>query len=276
MLILFSDIDGTITNRSTHSFEGSDKWIKLIIENKIPVIFVSSKTFLEIRHIQHELRISQPFIFENGSAIAFPNWYNLEKNTDFSYETSEDFNIIPLIPGEFNIKICTEIISELYKNKFITISEGDFNQLMVITGLSEAELDYARHRKFSETYIFDPAATIFIDQINRALTSVNAFAVKGSRFITVTHKYASKGFAISRFLQILKSLNPTEQQQTINTISIGDAPNDFSMLKETDISFYLSDNKALQEQVKDFIIVYPAGPQGFIKICQKILEEIAV
>src|SRR5689334_22156800 len=125
MFVLFCDIDGTITNKYTHSFEGSDEYIRKLISNGVTFILNSSKTFSEILQIQRELKILQPFIFENGSAIAIPEKSVLKFATEENHYKERNFLIFPLVPDRVNVSDWTELITDSYKNMFTTITSTD-------------------------------------------------------------------------------------------------------------------------------------------------------
>ncbi len=267
MVILFSDIDGTVTNKYSHALEGTDIWINNLIYANIPVIFTSSKTFLEICELQNALKINQPFIFENGSAIAIPYDQIQYYNKTSGEKLQNNFLVKPLAPKDFKFQICTDYIKELYPAEFFTLTTGDPKLLLKTTGLSEIALRAAQARHFTETYFFtipDPS----LDLINNKLNSLNAIAVKGSRFITVSHQATSKGKAIHTFLSMLR-----QTENKITTISVGDGENDFSMFKETDRSYFLTNKADSVVEISNCILINPEGPKGFIKVCKEILEK---
>lgn len=71
--IMFSDIDGTLLNKDR---ELSPLTIKVIkeLQQKIPVILISSRMPEAMRHLQHQLEIShQPLICYNGGLIIKDN-----------------------------------------------------------------------------------------------------------------------------------------------------------------------------------------------------------
>ena len=72
LIIIFSDLDGTILHRNNFKFDKIKKYIKKLISRKIILVPNTSKTELEIKDFMKELGIKLPFICENGSAI-----YNL-------------------------------------------------------------------------------------------------------------------------------------------------------------------------------------------------------
>ena len=73
--VIFTDLDGTLLDRQTYSWEQAASAINWVKERRIPLVFCSSKTRVEQEVIQAELNIAEPFIVENGSAIFFPEGY---------------------------------------------------------------------------------------------------------------------------------------------------------------------------------------------------------
>ena len=267
MFVLFTDIDGTITNKYTHAFEGSDVWLKKLNKLGIAVIFASSKTFLEICNIQEQLNINQPFIFENGSAIALPKNQLNYTDTGSEGEIYHDFVIHSLVPKNLDIQLWNDEINKLYPGNFFSLQSGSRVQLMQITGLTEELLKLAQQRMFTQTYFFSDQK-ISLKSINDKLTRLNAVAVQGSRFITVSHKLASKGNAIRYYLNSLQ-----DDKLDIRSYSVGDGKNDYSMFGETNFSYFLTDNISVTLKTPNTYIINPEGPLGFIKVCKKIIEE---
>lgn len=272
MFILFTDIDGTLTNKYTHSFGHSEIWIKEITNLNIPVVLNSSKTFAEIRMIQNKLEITEPFIFENGSAIAFPITGNKSNRYIPTFIKESKYEIFQLTPAGFDPRSCTQILKQNLKVPFETISTSDPKILKPIIGLSDLELALAAERNYSETYIFSQEVDISIEKINEALMPIEAIAIKGSRFITVTHRSVSKGNAITTFLKLYRNIYTHAESSSIKTIGIGDAANDLPMLRQTDLSFYLTDDLTLAPEMNTLHIIQPSGPEGFIKVCKKIIK----
>ena len=74
-LLIFTDLDGTLLEHKTYSFKSAEPALKKIQEKKIPLIFTTSKTRLEIEYWQKKLDIYQPFISENGGGLFIPKNY---------------------------------------------------------------------------------------------------------------------------------------------------------------------------------------------------------
>ena len=71
MLLIFSDLDATLLDHNTYSFQEALPALQLIRKRKIPLILSSSKTYDEMIVIRKELNNHDPFIYENGSGIYF-------------------------------------------------------------------------------------------------------------------------------------------------------------------------------------------------------------
>ena len=69
--LIFSDLDGTLLDHNNYTFDQALPALNWIKKKNIPLILASSKTYEEMLHLQSELMIDHPFIFENGSGIHF-------------------------------------------------------------------------------------------------------------------------------------------------------------------------------------------------------------
>ena len=73
--IVFTDLDGTLLDSVTYSYEKSLDGMNRLKENGIPLIFCSAKTRTEQEVYRHKLGFFHPFIVENGGAIFIPQDY---------------------------------------------------------------------------------------------------------------------------------------------------------------------------------------------------------
>jgi mannosyl-3-phosphoglycerate phosphatase len=67
--------DGTLLNHDGHSHEAAGTALERLRRRRIPMIFTTSQTRAEIERLQAEMRIREPFIPENGTAVIFPEGY---------------------------------------------------------------------------------------------------------------------------------------------------------------------------------------------------------
>jgi mannosyl-3-phosphoglycerate phosphatase len=73
--LVFSDLDGTLLDHDTYSFEAALPAIRLLKEKKIPLIICTSKSSGEINRLRPLIGNIDPFISENGGGIFIPEGY---------------------------------------------------------------------------------------------------------------------------------------------------------------------------------------------------------
>ena len=105
--IIFSDLDGTLLDHKTYTFEPASEALSVLKSRKIPLILSSSKTKAEIERIQSKLALKDPFIFENGSGVFYNNQVvsfgvNLNEIHDkiIPLQKNFNFNCYSLLPIE--------------------------------------------------------------------------------------------------------------------------------------------------------------------------------
>ena len=70
-IMVFTDLDGSMLDHETYSFDQALPALKALAKNEIPVSVVSSKTLAEIIPLVSQLKLTGPIIAENGAVIAF-------------------------------------------------------------------------------------------------------------------------------------------------------------------------------------------------------------
>ena len=73
--LIFTDLDGSLLDHDSYSFEPAKRLLKNLESANIPVIPITSKTFAEVAVLRTILNNRHPFVVENGAAIAIPNKY---------------------------------------------------------------------------------------------------------------------------------------------------------------------------------------------------------
>ena len=76
--VVFTDLDGSLLDGETYSFESATQALKALRMRNIPLILVSSKTRAEMEPLRRRLNHRDPFIVENGAAVFVPAIWRLE------------------------------------------------------------------------------------------------------------------------------------------------------------------------------------------------------
>jgi len=225
--ILFTDLDGTLLDYSTYSFEKALPALQLLKENDIPLIICSSKTRKEIEYFRKKLNNNHPFISENGGGIFVPKSYFgfgvLSSESNVIEEN--DYDVIRLGAEYSKLR---KAIEALKKEGFKIKGFGDMTieEVAEITSMSIDEAEMAKKRDFDEPFIFKG---------NGAETKKLFEAIKAKEFNFTQGRFfhilgdSDKGKAVSILISLYK-----KKFGEIVTFAIGDSPNDIPMLGKVD------------------------------------------
>ena len=75
--LIYTDLDGTLLDHHTYSFEAASPTLAMLRKNGTPVIPCTSKTRSETTHLMRALELDGPMIIENGAAIWVPQDWGL-------------------------------------------------------------------------------------------------------------------------------------------------------------------------------------------------------
>ncbi len=262
-LIVFTDLDGTLIDHHNYGIEGSREAIKQLAERKAPIVFCSSKTFAEQVYLQRQIGINQPFIFENGSAVAIPVGFFQGKKYP-AVRTEQGYDLVVFAHADAGA------LRSILRS-FETI-KGYANatdvELSAATGLSGASIQRARERGFTET-LLTPLTEIQAAQIGGHLKPLGFTLSRGGRFYTVQSDSVSKGKAVQWMMDIFCE----EAAQSPCFAAMGDSPNDVSMLEVVDRPFLVQkpDHTWADLEIPQLIKIEGVGPAGFSAAVQMLL-----
>lgn len=255
--IIFTDLDGTLLDYHTYSYQAALPVLNFIKQREIPLILVSSKTRRELIHYQNELELTGlPFVVENGSAIyTLADYFISLGGSDVSgdynrYKLGKTYNeieqILIKISGEYNYTI----------RGFHNSTKEEIGK---ITSLSDNELQMAMNREFSIPLFYDPAAeNILKEEINK----YNLHILYGGRFMHLLGK-VDKGKAVE---MIMQGYRKRLDQNELYSIALGDSLNDFAMLKAVNYPILVKkhDGSYERRQTIENIAYSPGiGPTGW-------------
>ncbi|MEW6417673.1 MAG: HAD-IIB family hydrolase [Nitrospirota bacterium] len=280
-LIIFTDLDGTLLDYSTYSFEAALPTLQLLKEKNIPLIICSSKTRKEIEHYRKRLDNHHPFISENGGGIFVPkshfkfkvqDSYNpptppLAKGGVGGFSEENNYHVIKLGAKYSDLrKALTQLHSEGFKVKGF----GDMSakEIAEIANMSIGEAEMAKERDFDEPFIFAGA----IHELPLLFDAIKAkgFNCTQGRFFHILGN-SDKGKAVSILIKLYK-----KKFGEVVTIAIGDSPNDIEMLKEVDYPIIVKRHDGGYDSkinVLNLIKAEGIGPEGWNKAVMKLFES---
>lgn len=255
MIVVFTDLDGTLLDHDSYSFEPAKPALRLLSERKIPLILASSKTEAEMRPIADAIGIAYPMIVENGAGIV--GLPGRETEVANQYESLRAF--LQSLPEE---------LSGLFQGF------GDWSEEEVAsrTGLPLAAARLARQRRFSEPGLFsgtDRQKAEFIRHVGAA----GYHAAQGGRFLTLMPR-TSKAERMAEIAAYYRQ----SSGEDVRTIALGDAPNDLAMLQAADTGVIIANPShaplpVTERETHGFILRSPiAGPAGWSHMIHKLVE----
>src|SRR5512135_1967349 len=148
-IIIFTDLDGTLLDPSTYSFDKAQPALDLIRQRNIPLVLCSSKTKKEIEYYRKKLDNNGPFITENGGGVFIPRGYFpdevIEESGIASYE--DPYVVIRLGARYTELR---RALSELRAEGFKVTGFGDLSsdEVAALAGMDMAEAAMAKDRDF--------------------------------------------------------------------------------------------------------------------------------
>ena len=266
-LLVFTDLDGTLLDHETYSFESALPAINALKEKNIPLIFCTSKTRAEIEMIKSQVHSIHPFISENGGAIFIPKNYFSHK-FPFTREVSYYLKI-ELGTSYTEIRVAFNQMRAFLPREIKGFGDLSSQEVAHLCGFSLDLAELAKKREYDEPFILkDEASKEVIQEIASRL---NLKITRGGRFYHLTGQN-DKGKAASVLRDIYR-----EQFESLKTIALGDSLNDLPMLKVVDYPILVQKpDRSYDPSVKvdNLILSSSNGPSGWRDALLKLLNKI--
>ena len=253
--VIFSDLDGTLLDHNTYSFDAAKQALELIEHREIPLILCTSKTRGEIEYYRGLLNNKHPFISENGGGIFIPEGYF---PSDIHYDNQVDgYKVIEIGTPREELVACLKAVANETGIEIKGFSQMTSMDIAKLTNLEEDMAKLAKKRDYSEPFLInnENTATI-VNEIN-----LKGYKhTKGGRFHHILGGN-NKGKAVEFLSGIYRS-----QMSDIKTVGIGDSLNDLAMLEVVDIPILVQKpNGSYDKEIKLPTLTYAdgIGPAGW-------------
>jgi mannosyl-3-phosphoglycerate phosphatase len=270
-LVIFTDLDGTLLDRNTYSFEPAQSALHLIRQKDIPLVLSSSKTRAEMEFYRRKLENGHPFISENGGAVFIPKDYFSFR---FPYDRETDWFFV-LELGIFYPQII-EVLELIKKETGILIkgfSDLTEKEISSLCGLDIKEAVLAKKREYDEPFIIEGGEKE-VELAKEKIEEKGMNYAWGGRFHHILGNN-DKGKAVG----ILKEFYE-DQFFSILTIGIGDSLNDLPMLSVVDRPVFLKGEDSVSPEVllpiQNFTIINGTGPQAWNEVILNIVNELEI
>ena len=252
--IIFTDLDGTLLDHQTYSYEAANPALDLVRAANIPLVLTSSKTAAELAPLRAELGFANyPAIVENGAGILLSGANAIHSDDEYQ-------NILAVLNGA----------PAHLQSYFKGFSHYSAHKLSETTSLDIKSAKLAMRRQYSEPGTWsgnDDQLAEFIIYLAEHRLSVQ----QGGRFLSV-----STGMnKADRMTEILATYRATHPD--IISIALGDAPNDIMMLEMADIGFVIENTDGhdiFKGNMPNHITrSHKHGPQGWNECIKSLLTQ---
>lgn len=261
--IIFTDLDGTLLDAKTYSFEQALPALRLARQKDIPVVFVSSKTRAELEKLRDRLENHHPFITENGGGIFIPDGY-------FPFpvegEPREGIQVISL--GMPYAEIRRRFMELRARLRIAVRGFGDMTaeEIAALTGLRIDDAVLAGQRDFGEPFLFPGAPD------ERFLLAIEAEGLRWTqgRFFHLMGDH-HKGRAVNILRQLYERM-----AGPVMSIGIGDSLNDLPFLLAVDRPVLVRKENGTYDariEIPGLIRTKGIGPAGWNEAVMRLLAE---
>lgn len=230
-MIVFTDLDGSLLDGTTYSYEAATPALAALREQGIPVILVSSKTRAEMEPLRERLDHRDPFIVENGGAVYIPHGL-----FEFPFErmrTRSPYQVIELGLPYHMLRDVLKQIEDAVETPLKGFGDLSVEAIMQVTGLPYADAMLAKQREYDEPFLLEGSQAL-VEEVCRQIVTRGLRWTKGGRLFHLMGDN-DKGEAASVLQRCYhRQQRMRGQVEGIETIGIGDSINDAPLLAMVD------------------------------------------
>ena len=255
-MIVFTDLDGTLLDRATYSFEPARPALDALAEAKVPVVLCTSKTRAETERWRLALGNEHPFIIENGGAAFVPEGY-FGPGADFD-RTEDGYGILEFGTAYPVLRRALAVIRAATGLPLRGFGDMSLDEIAERCGFSREDASLAALRQYDEPFV--GADSVDLAAVVREAAAAGLKVVSGGRFHHLVGG-SDKGRAV-RALRKLFDMGG----DPVRTIGVGDSPNDEPMLRAVDVPVLVrrpDGGHADIAHLPGLIIAPYSGPEGW-------------
>lgn len=268
-ILVFTDLDGTLLDHQTYSFDPARPALRLLRQKGIPLIICTSKTRAEIEAVRSVLNNIDPFISENGGAIFIPGGYFPQELAP-SKEDSP-YQIIELGTPYPRLREVLSRIKDRLPGRLKGFGDLSVKDVARHTGLSPQGAALAKKREYDEPFLLEDLS--ILEKVREIAQAAGLNITKGGRFFHLTGDN-DKGKA-SRLLQ---TMYVELEGCSVRSIGLGDSLNDLALLEAVDFPVIVEKPGGHYDpsvRVHNLIYAPGEGPIGWREAVLELVERLA-
>lgn len=268
-LLIFSDLDGTLLDHDSYSFEAAIPALKRCQQDQIPIIATTSKTRAEVEGIIKQLNIKCPFIVENGAAIFVPQHYF--SHALHRFKAQDPWQVLELAPPRHRLLAPLQALLTKWQHLATPFSAMSTEKIMTLTGLNADQAHLAKQREYGDP-IHWQGSVIERQTFIKEAADYGVEIIAGGRFLHIAANF-SKGKALLTLLACYQREFPDDE---FITLALGDGGNDVSMIDAADIGVRIRSMNHPPPKVsrtRKLITSEQFGPSGWNDVVLHIIAE---
>ena len=225
MIVVFTDLDGTLLDRETYSFQHAAPALHRLQERHIPVVLVTSKTLREVELWRKQLGNFSPFVVENGGAAFIPEGY-------FGWPVPDavprdGYDVLEWGRPHAELVHALEAAAASQQYRVNGFSRMSTNEVCRATGLSPAQAAQAQRREYDEPFLAVEAHGR--PRLLGAIQRAGFRWTHGGRLYHICGNH-DKGTAVRAILELFG-----RRHGAVRSIGLGDSLNDLPLLAAVDV-----------------------------------------
>jgi len=263
-LVVFSDLDGSLLDHHTYSFDAARPALERLRAAGVPLVLCTSKTRAEITPLRDALHNTHPFISENGGAVFIPSGYFPFQLT--GAERRDGLDVIAVGDPYPDLVAALARASRSSGVGVRGFADMTAAEVAAATGLPLDDAVRARQREFDEPFeILEP---------ERMADLLAAIAREGKRWTAGGRFHHIMGASDKAAAVRLLATLYRRQIGAVTTVGLGDAPNDASFLAEVDLPVAIASPLVdeLLIRVPHARVTRRNGPAGWNEVILAILD----
>jgi len=272
-LVVYTDLDGTLLDHHTYSYEAARPALDALAEREVPVVFVTSKTKPEVMALRAELGNAHPFAVENGAAVCVPAGYFPGAPRGARQEGAYSIYEVG-VRRERLVGVLAEL-REASGYKFCGFSDMTAEQLAQRTSLPLSRAAAANQRLASEPVVWEDTPERYKSWVAE-IEGLGLRVLRGGRFVHVMGQ-ANKGTAVRWLNRQYGIMAAVAGEDAPLSVALGDSGHDVPMLEAVRTPVVVRGPHAHPPELppgRDAIVTRDFGPEGWCAAIFQILEEI--
>jgi mannosyl-3-phosphoglycerate phosphatase len=255
MNLVFTDLDGTLLDPETYSWEAARPALDLLRRRSIPWVLVTSKTRAEVEHLRAQLRNEHPFIVENGGAAFIPAGYWPAPVPES--KRRDGYEVLEWGTPYAELTAGLRRASEASRCRVRGFSGMAGEAVAALCGMSGEEARLAKQREYDEPFlILDPDRS---EALAGAIEEQGLHWTRGGRFWHILGANEKAG-AVRALSAVFRTLHGP-----VRSIGLGDALNDAGFLNEVSEAILIRSPQSaeLLARVPHGVVTERPGPAGW-------------